>query len=56
MVVTVPPGVVHGYTNVSDEDAWVVNFPNRLYAGAGKREPVDEIRHEEASGHRFPMK
>jgi len=25
---------------------WVFNGPNRLYAGQGKREPVDEIRHE----------
>ena len=24
----------------------VVNLPNRLYAGQGKKEPVDEIRHE----------
>jgi dTDP-4-dehydrorhamnose 3,5-epimerase len=24
----------------------VLNFPNRLYAGEGKKEPVDEIRHE----------
>jgi dTDP-4-dehydrorhamnose 3,5-epimerase len=22
------------------------NLPNRLYAGRGKKEPVDEIRHE----------
>jgi len=25
----------------------VFNFPDRLYAGKGKKEPVDEIRHEE---------
>jgi dTDP-4-dehydrorhamnose 3,5-epimerase len=24
----------------------VFNGPNRLYAGRGKNEPVDEIRHE----------
>ena len=24
----------------------VLNFPNRLYAGEGKKNPVDEIRHE----------
>lgn len=46
--VIVPPGVVHGYKNVGDSDAYVLNFPNRLYAGEGKREPVDEIRHEES--------
>lgn len=43
----VPPGVVHAYQNVGSEDAFVLNFPDRLYAGWGKREPVDEIRHED---------
>ena len=55
MSVIVPPGVVHGYTNISDCDGWVLNFPNRLYAGQGKREPVDEIRHEEDPSGRFSM-
>lgn len=44
---TVPPGVVHAYRNVGETDATVLNFPDRLYAGWGKKEPVDEIRHEE---------
>lgn len=44
--VTVPPGVVHAYRNVGDNDAMVLNFPNQLYAGWKKAEPVDEIRHE----------
>ena len=43
----IPPGVVHAYKNVGDRDAYVLNFPNRLYAGRGRSEPVDEIRHEE---------
>ena len=32
-----------------DEDTVgvVINFPNRLYMGAGRREEVDEIRHED---------
>lgn len=47
VLVTVPPGVVHGYRNTGDTDAFVVNLPDRLYAGWGKREPVDEIRHED---------
>lgn len=46
VLVTVPPGVVHGYKNVGAEPALVLNFPDRLYAGQGKKEPVDEIRHE----------
>ena len=45
--VLVPPGVVHAYRNVGASDAYVLNFPDRLYAGWGRREPVDEIRHEE---------
>jgi dTDP-4-dehydrorhamnose 3,5-epimerase len=43
----VPPGVVHAYRNVGETDAFVLNFPDRLYAGWGRKEPVDEIRHEE---------
>jgi len=46
-LVTVPPGVVHGYSNIGDTDAYVINLPDALYAGWGKREPVDEIRHED---------
>lgn len=45
--VIVPPGVVHAYRNVGATAGWVFNAPNRLYAGPGKREPVDEIRHED---------
>ncbi len=43
----VPPGVVHAYRNISSMPGWVFNAPNRLYAGRGKREAVDEIRHED---------
>jgi len=46
--VIVPPGVVHGYKNISNEDGMVLNFPDKLYRGWGKREEVDEIRHEDA--------
>ena len=42
----VPPGVVHAYRNISKVEGWVLNFPNRLYRGPGRNEPVDEIRHE----------
>ena len=47
LFLVVPPGVVHGYRNVGEKDAFVLNFPDRLYAGWGKKEPVDEIRHED---------
>ncbi len=45
--VLVPSGVVHAYRNVGLRAGIVMNCPNRLYAGAGKREPVDEIRYED---------
>lgn len=51
----VPPGVVHAYRNVGDTDALIVNCPNRLYAGEGKRGPVDEIRHEDAADSVYVM-
>ena len=44
--VIIPPGVVHAYKNVGGTLGMVVNLPNRLYAGRGKKEKVDEIRHE----------
>jgi len=44
--VIIPAGVVHAYRNVGEKPGWVINFPNRLYKGAGGKEPVDEIRHE----------
>lgn len=44
--VLVPPGVVHAYKNVSSECSVVHNYPNQLFAGKGKKYPVDEIRHE----------
>ena len=46
-LVFVPPGVVHAYRNVGTEEAFVMNFPDKLYAGWGRKEPVDEIRHED---------
>ena len=42
----IPRGIVHAYRNIGDRQGMVLNFPNRLYAGEGKKNPVDEIRHE----------
>ena len=53
--VIVPPRVVHAYKNVGKTPGWVFNAPNRLYAGPGKRQPVDEIRHEDQAGSRFRL-
>ena len=47
--VVIPPGVVHAYRNVGGKQGMVVNFPNRLFAGKGKKDKVDEIRHEDDS-------
>jgi dTDP-4-dehydrorhamnose 3,5-epimerase len=46
MLLIIPAGVVHAYTNVGTGLGWVFNCPNRLYKGPGRKEPVDEIRHE----------
>jgi dTDP-4-dehydrorhamnose 3,5-epimerase len=46
--VIVPPGVVHGYKNISQETmGMVLNYPNKLYRGCTRKEEVDEIRHED---------
>ena len=45
--VLIPPGVVHAYKNIGNTPGIVLNYPNRLYRGHGKQEPVDEIRHED---------
>jgi dTDP-4-dehydrorhamnose 3,5-epimerase len=45
--VIVPPGVVHAYKNIGTAPGVVFNAPNRLYAGWGRSEMVDEIRHED---------
>jgi dTDP-4-dehydrorhamnose 3,5-epimerase len=47
VAVIVPKGVVHAYRNVGSVAGIVINCPNRLYLGEGRREPVDEIRHED---------
>ena len=55
VAVFVPPGVVHAYRNVGESDAFVINFPDKLYAGRGKAEPVDEIRHESDPTSKFRL-
>ena len=46
MLIVIPAGVVHAYKNVGSGQGIVFNCPNRLYKGPGRKEPVDEIRHE----------
>ncbi len=45
--VLIPRGVVHAYQNLGLVEGLVINCPNRLYKGEGRREKVDEIRHED---------
>lgn len=45
-IVIVPPGIAHAYKNIGDVPGLVINLPNKLYAGWGKKEKVDEIRYE----------
>lgn len=44
--VIVPKGIVHAYKNIGAGDGLVINCPNRLFMGPGRKEPVDEVRHE----------
>ena len=53
--VLIPAGVVHAYQNVGGVDGIVINCPNRLFMGQGKREKVDEIRHEGDPATRYQM-
>lgn len=45
--VIIPHGIVHAYRNIGTVPGVVINCPNRLYMGDGKREAIDEIRHED---------
>lgn len=51
----VPAGVVHAYKNVGAKQGIVFNAPNRLYKGWGKKDPVDEIRHEDDQTSPFQL-
>ena len=44
--VEIPPRVIHAYRNVDHHYSVVLNFPDRLYAGFRKQDPVDEVRWE----------
>lgn len=45
-IIIIPPGIVHAYKNIGGKPGLVINLPNRLYAGWGRKEKVDEIRYE----------
>ena len=59
-VVIVPPGVVHAYTNIGTADGIVLNLPNSLFLGWGKKgwrpeTKIDEIRHEDDPNSPFKV-
>jgi dTDP-4-dehydrorhamnose 3,5-epimerase len=54
-MVIVPPGIVHGYKCVSENDAYCINLPDKLYKGEGKNEEVDEIRWEKDPNSPFKI-
>jgi dTDP-4-dehydrorhamnose 3,5-epimerase len=53
--VIIPKGVVHCYRCISKDSGWVINVPNQLYRGRGKKEPIDEIRHEDDPNNIFVL-
>lgn len=55
VIAIVPPGIVHAYQNLADSPVLILNFPNRLYAGPGRTEPVDEIRHEDQTDSPYQL-
>ncbi|OGQ49796.1 MAG: dTDP-4-dehydrorhamnose 3,5-epimerase [Deltaproteobacteria bacterium RIFCSPLOWO2_02_FULL_47_10] len=46
-IIIIPPRVVHGYRNIGRSDGFVINYPDRLYAGRERKKPADEVRHED---------
>lgn len=53
--ILVPKGVVHCYRCISHEPGLVVNCPDQLFMGDGKKRPVDEIRHEDDPDNPFVL-
>lgn len=54
-MLVVPPRVVHAYRNIGGRDGLVLNYPNRLYMGEGRKQPVDEIRYEDDPASPFRL-
>lgn len=53
--ILVPPGVVHGYKNIGEKEGYILNAPDRLYRGKGKKEPPDEVRFENDPESKFQL-
>jgi len=55
LMLIIPAGVVHAYKNIGTVPGWAINLPNRLYAGAGRKDVVDEFRHENDPNTEFKL-
>lgn len=53
--VIVPAGVVHGYKAISENGAFSINLPDKLFMGEKKSEEIDEIRHEADPNSEFKI-
>ncbi len=53
--VIIPSRVVHAYQNIGSIPGIVFNCPNRLYMGRDRKEPIDEIRHEDDPQTKYRM-
>lgn len=55
MLVLVPPGVVHGYKCISESPGRVINLPDKLFKGEGKKQEIDEVRWEDDADSEFKI-
>ncbi len=54
--VIIPFGVVHSYKNISKKEiGMVINYPDKLYRGWGRKGNVDEKRYEDDKQSLFKM-
>jgi dTDP-4-dehydrorhamnose 3,5-epimerase len=44
--VLIPPGVVHAYQCISKTPGLIINLPDKLFMGQGRKQKVDEVRWE----------
>lgn len=49
--VNVKVPIIHSYRNLDKDKSFTLNFPTALFMGEGKKEEIDEIRHEEKSAN-----
>ncbi len=55
LVIIIPPRIVHAYKNTGDMQGLVLNYPNKLYAGVGRKGKVDEVRYEHDANSPFKI-